>query len=87
MPDTDTTQPDDSEPETVVDRLRSHVRENRGGMFYDLVFALVWVTSVSLLYNGLFTGAPQWVLYMFMLAGIPAYYGFVLSLSMAKEQA
>jgi hypothetical protein len=86
MSDTDTIRSDDTESESAVDRLRRHVSENRGGMFYDLVFALAWVTSVSLLYNGLFTGAPQWVLYMFMLAGVPAYYGFVLSLSMAKEQ-
>lgn len=86
MANTDTTHPDDADSESTIDRLRTHVSENRGGMLYDLVFAVVWVTSVSLIYDALFTGAPQWVLYMFMLAGIPAYYGFFLSLAMAKER-
>jgi hypothetical protein len=55
-------------------------------MLRDLVFAIAWVTVVSLLYDFAFANTPQWVLYMFMLAGIPAYFGFFLSLEMAKRQ-
>jgi hypothetical protein len=84
MTDTDATDPNDTEPESVIDRLRTHVSENRGGMFYDLAFAVVWVTTVSLLYDFLFSASPRWVLYMLMLAGIPAYFGFFMSLEMAK---
>ncbi|WP_280585566.1 hypothetical protein [Halorubrum sp. Boch-26] len=76
----------DPDEEGLVDRLRSHVSENRGGMFQDLVFAIAWVTLVSLLYDFAFASAPQWVLYMFMLAGIPAYFGFFISLELAKQR-
>jgi len=85
MTDTDSADPTDSEPESLTDRLRTHVSENRGGMLSDFVFAVVWVTSVSLLYDFLFADSPRWVLYMFMLAGIPAYFGFFISLEMAKR--
>ncbi|MFO8116347.1 MAG: hypothetical protein R6U01_13490 [Halorubrum sp.] len=72
--------------ESLADRVRSHVRGNRTGMIQDLAFAVAWVTLASLLYDFAFAGAPQWVLYMFMLAGIPAYFGFFISLEIAKEQ-
>lgn len=71
--------------ESLADRVRSHVKRNRTGMIQDLAFAVVWVTLVSLLYDFVFYASPQWVLYMFMLAGIPAYFGFFISLEMAKE--
>lgn len=77
--------PADADEESPVDRVRSHVSENRTGMLQDLVFAVVWVTVASLLYDFVFTSAPQWVLYMFMLAGIPAYFGFFASLAFAKR--
>ena len=83
MADTDSTDPTD--PESLADRLREHVSENRGGMLSDLVFAIAWVTVVSLLYDFAFPTSPQWVLYMFMLAGIPAYFGFFISLEIAKK--
>ncbi len=64
--------------------LRNHLQEHRDGMVFDLVFALVWVTLVSLfveLVNG-----PQWAQYLLLAAGVPAYFGFVWSLEVAKEQ-
>ncbi|MFD1571077.1 hypothetical protein [Halorubrum laminariae] len=83
---TDTDSPDDAETsQSFADRLRSQIRENRTGMVGDLVFAVVWVTFASLLYDFVFPTAPQWVLYMFMLAGIPAYFGFFISVEMAKQ--
>ncbi|MDZ5809991.1 hypothetical protein U4E84_01305 [Halorubrum sp. AD140] len=82
---TDTNQRDDTEEETLADRVRAHVTENRTGMLQDLLFAVAWVGLVSLLYDVAFASAPQWVLYMFMLAGIPAYFGFFISLEIAKE--
>jgi len=44
------------------------------------------VTIVSVLYDFVFSASPRWVLYMFMLAGIPAYFGFFISLEMARAQ-
>lgn len=83
---TDTDAPNTSETDqSLANRLRSQIRENRTGMVGDLVFAVVWVTLASLLYDFAFPTAPQWVLYMFMLAGIPAYFGFFISLAVAKE--
>ncbi|MCL7418950.1 MAG: hypothetical protein M8354_14100 [Halalkalicoccus sp.] len=67
-----------------TDRIREHVRENRTGMLHDLMFAVVWVGVVSFLFEFVFTSAPGWAFYMFMLAGIPAYFGFFLSLELAR---
>jgi hypothetical protein len=72
--------------ESLADRVHSHVKGNRTGMIQDLAFAVAWVTIVSLLYDFLFSASPRWVLYMFMLAGIPAYFGFFISLELAKQQ-
>ena len=69
---------------SIVDTIRNHVREHRSGMVSDLVFALVWVTIVELFFN--FVDGPQWAYYMFMLAGIVAYFGFFWSLELAKAK-
>lgn len=69
--------------ESIDERLRSHVTDNRFGMLADLVFALVWVTGVSLFFD--VVDGPQWAYYMFMAAGIPAYFGFFFSLELALE--
>jgi len=71
---------------SVADRLRSHVSEHQTGMIQDLAFALAWVALVSLLFDFVFTSAPTWAYYLFMLAGIPAYFGFFISLEMARAQ-
>ena len=72
--------------ESLADRIRSHVKGNRTGMLQDLAFAVAWVTVASVLYDFLFSTSPQWVLYMFMLAGIPAYFGFFMSLEAATAR-
>lgn len=77
---------DPDEEEDLVDRVRSHVVENRTGMLQDLTFAVAWVTLASLLHDFAFPNAPQWVLYMFMLAGVPAYFGFFFSLAVTRQQ-
>lgn len=64
--------------------IGEHVRENKGGMLFDLVFAVVWVTVASVLVELL--RGPEWALYLLLAAGIPAYYGFVYSLEMARAQ-
>jgi hypothetical protein len=84
MSETDPT--DDPDEKSLAERVRSHVSENRTGMVQDLAFAIAWVTLVSLLYDFAFASAPRWVLYLFMVAGVPAYFGFFVSLEMAKEQ-
>lgn len=56
-------------------------REDRWGILVDLVFAIFWVTMVDLLFRVL--EGPDWAYYMFMLAGIVAYFGFFISLEMA----
>ena len=53
-------------------------------MLVDLVFALAWVTVVSLLFDLL--GAPQWTTYLAMASGVAAYYGFFWSLDTAREK-
>ncbi len=72
---------------SLADRLRDHVHEHRAGMVSDLLFAVVWVGLISVLFDFVFVDAPQWVFYMFLLAGIPAYFGFFISLEVAREQA
>ncbi|WP_101294055.1 hypothetical protein [Halegenticoccus soli] len=66
------------------DRLREHVSENKRGIVHDLMFAVIWVTLVSLIFEAV--EGPRWAYYLFMVAGIPAYFGFFLSLEMAREQ-
>lgn len=68
---------------SIVDTITDHVREHRSGMVSDLVFALVWVTIVE----GFFSvvDGPQWAYYLFMLAGVVAYFGFFWSLELARE--
>jgi len=68
---------------SLADRLREHVREHKSGMLYDLLFAVIWVGLVAFLFDAVFVGALAWVFYMFMLAGIPAYFGFFWSLELA----
>ena len=74
--------PDDVD-ESMSEQLRSHVTENRFGMVADLLFALVWVTGVTIFFD--VVDGPQWAYYLFMAAGIPAYFGFFFSLELALE--
>ncbi|KTG09859.1 hypothetical protein AUR64_09525 [Haloprofundus marisrubri] len=66
-----------------LETIGEHVSENRRGMFVDLVFAMAWVTVVTLLFD--FLQAPQWAYYLAMFGGVVAYYGFFWSLEAAKE--
>ncbi|ELY87625.1 hypothetical protein C483_17038 [Natrialba hulunbeirensis JCM 10989] len=59
-------------------------REERWGLLFDLVFAIVWVTMVDGLFRVL--EGPDWAYYGFMLAGIVAYFGFVTSLEYARPE-
>ncbi|MDT3437112.1 hypothetical protein [Haloarcula sp. 1CSR25-25] len=69
---------------SVVDTLRDHVRDHKRGMFVDLVFAIAWVTAVSVIFDLL--SAPQWAYYLTLAAGVVAYYGFFWSLELAMQQ-
>ena len=71
---------------SLGDRLREHAREHRTGMVYDLIFAVIWVGFVSFLFDIVFITAPTWAYYLFLLAGIPAYFGFMFSLKQATAQ-
>lgn len=68
---------------SIVDSIRDHVREHRSGMVSDLLFALAWVTLVEVFFT--VVDGPQWAYYLFMLAGIAAYFGFFWSLERARE--
>ncbi len=68
---------------SVVDVVREHVRENRHGMFVDLVFAMAWVVGVSVVFDVL--NGPQWAYYLTMFGGVVAYYGFFASLEAVRE--
>jgi hypothetical protein len=52
-------------------------------MFTDLVFAVAWVTLVNVIFRSV--DGPTWAYYPFMLAGVAAYYGFIVSLRMAER--
>lgn len=69
--------------ENLLHRVGEYVVENRRGMVGDLVFAVVWVTLVNAFFR--FVDGPTWAYYMFMLAGIVAYFGFVFSVQLAAE--
>lgn len=69
---------------SFADRLREHVEEHQGGIVADMLFAVVWVTVASLLYE-LSGNAPRWVLWMYLLAGVPAYFLFFWSWELAKH--
>ena len=58
-------------------------REERWGLLADLAFAVIWVTVVDVLFRVL--EGPDWAYYMFMLAGIVAYFGFFASLKLARS--
>ena len=64
---------------SLVDTLREH----GSGMMADLAFAVAWVMGVSLFFD--FVNGPQWAYYLFMLAGVAAYFGFFWSLDAARE--
>jgi hypothetical protein len=64
-------------------RIGNHIYENKDGMVFDMTFALTWVTIVSVFV--VLVDGPQWARYLLLVAGIPAYFGFVYSLELAKE--
>ncbi len=64
-------------------RIGNQIYENKDGMLFDLVFALAWVTLVSAFIT--LVDGPTWARYVLLASGIPAYFGFVYSLELAKE--
>lgn len=68
----------------MIDEISNHVREHRGGMLFDLVFAIAWVTIVTLLFDLL--QGPEWVYYLTMAGGVVAYYGFMGSIEGAETR-
>ncbi len=79
---------------TVMDDTRRDERRRhppkprarpRTRMFVDLVFALAWVTAVSVIFDVL--SAPQWAYYLSLAAGVVAYYGFFASLEPRRERS
>jgi hypothetical protein len=71
---------------SLADKIRNHIRDNSQGMLYDVLFAVVWVSFISMLFDFVFISAPTWAYYLFLLCGIPAYFGFFWSLEIAKAQ-
>lgn len=68
------------------EKLKEYVTENRDGILNDLIFAALWVGIVSVLFELAFPDAPAWAFYLCLAAGIPAYYGFFISLEIATDQ-
>ena len=64
-------------PMSAIDRFREVVDQYGRGMATDLAFAVVWVTLVEALFT--LVQGPQWAYYLFMVAGIVAYFGFFAS--------
>lgn len=69
---------------SVIDRLREYAVTHQRGIVHDLLFALVWVGLVSAIFS--VVDGPQWAYYLLMLTGVPAYFGFVYSWQLAKQQ-
>ena len=68
----------------LLETVGEHLQEHRSGMVVDLVFALAWVTVVTVLFD-LLPGGPQWLYYLTLLGGVVAYYGFFMSLEGVRE--
>lgn len=62
---------------SAIDRVREVVDRHGRGMATDLAFAVIWVTLVEVLFA--LVQGPQWAYYLFMVAGIVAYFGFFAS--------
>jgi hypothetical protein len=69
---------------SVIERLRDVVERHGRGLATDLAFAVVWVTLVEVFFA--LVDGPQWAYYMFMLAGIVAYFGFFASLGARESE-
>ncbi|KTG21462.1 hypothetical protein [Haloferax profundi] len=69
---------------SLTESIRTHVSENRSTMVTDLVFALAWVTAISLLFD--VVQGPQWAYYLCLASGIVAHYGFFASVEAVREQ-
>ncbi|GGN91889.1 MULTISPECIES: hypothetical protein [Haloarcula] len=67
----------------LLETVGEHVREHRSGMFVDLVFAIAWVTVVTVVFD-LLPGGPQWLYYLTLLGGVVAYFGFFASLEAVR---
>jgi hypothetical protein len=70
----------------LLETIGKHVEEHRSGMLVDLVFALTWVTVVTVVFD-VILGAPQWAYYLALAGGVVAYYGFFWSLEAVREDA
>ena len=68
---------------TGVRQWLAAAREEKWGMFVDLVFAIAWVTMVELIFR--FIDGPTWAYYLLMLSGIVAYFGLVWNLELAQS--
>ncbi|WP_348533582.1 hypothetical protein [Haloarcula laminariae] len=72
-------------PKGLLETVGRHVDEHRGGMVVDFVFALAWVTVVTVIFD-LLPGGPQWLYYLTLLGGVVAYYGFFWSLEAVRKR-
>jgi len=69
---------------SAIDRLRETLSQHGRGLATDLAFAVVWVTLVEAFFT--LVEGPQWAYYLFMLAGVIAYFGFFASVEQATEE-
>lgn len=67
----------------LLETVGDHVREHRSGMVVDFLFAVTWVTVVTVLFD-LLPGGPQWLYYLTLLGGVVAYFGFFASLDAVR---
>jgi hypothetical protein len=73
-------------PKRLLETVGEHVDEHRSGMVVDFVFALAWVTVVTVVFD-LLPGGPQWLYYLTLLGGVVAYYGFFWSLDAVRAES
>lgn len=70
---------------STLDRLGEYVRRHRWGILTDFAFAVVWVTLVNVLFT--IVEGPRWAYYMFMFAGIIAYFMLFAEVAGSPEEA
>ena len=73
-------------PRGLLETVGRHVEEHRSGMVVDFVFALAWVTVVTVVFD-LLPGGPQWLYYLTLLGGVVAYFGFFRSLEAVRAES
>lgn len=68
----------------LLARVGEYVHEHRRGLVTDMLFAIAWVTVVNVFFR--LVDGPTWAYYLFLGAGVLAYFGFVASMEAVRAE-